>query len=123
MIVTRSSERGVAIVRPSGRLGLGPSLDLLRDTFGDLLDDPEIRSIVLELSDVTFVDSATLGEMVAAYRRAGWEGGRLVVAGASGKVQDLLSLTRMDELIEVFEDLDAAVASAASPGEEGRETP
>lgn len=118
MIMALDRKEGIAVLRPSGRLTIGPNLDEYRETVRDLVGDGE-RHLTVDLTDVSFLDSAALGEIVASRRALTDVGGRLVLAGARGKVRDLLALTRIGELIETYDDLDAAVRSFSTSGLSG----
>ena len=109
----RFEERGAAgVLTVSGSLDAGPHADAFRQVLQDLLDRGHVR-LVLDLDAVHFLDSAGLGEIVAARRRCRERGGALALARPRGKPRDLIALTRVDELVPVFDDLDAAVARAS----------
>jgi anti-sigma B factor antagonist len=65
--------------------------------------------IVLDLTEVDFVDSSGLGAIVASLKMLGGKGD-LVIAGASDKVMSLFKLTRMDRVFQIFATRDEAVA-------------
>jgi anti-sigma B factor antagonist len=69
--------------------------------------------IVLDLSEVDFVDSSGLGAIVASLKMLGGKGD-LVIAGASDKVMSLFKLTRMDRVFQIFTGKDEAVAKLLS---------
>jgi len=69
--------------------------------------------IVLDLSDVDFVDSSGLGAIVASLKMLGGKGD-LAIAGASDKVMSLFKLTRMDRVFQIFATRDEAVAKLLS---------
>ena len=71
--------------------------------------------VVLDLSRVDFVDSVGLGIIVSALKRVRARGGELVVAGAVPRVRALFELTRLDEIIELHDRVDDAVAAHAGP--------
>jgi anti-sigma B factor antagonist len=67
------------------------------------------RALVVELVDVTFIDSAVLKELLRAREELAGGGVRLVLAGTSRAVQRLLDLTRTSELFEHAPDVDGAL--------------
>jgi anti-sigma B factor antagonist len=69
--------------------------------------------IVLDLSEVDFVDSSGLGAIVASLKMLGGKGD-LVIAGASDKVMSLFKLTRMDRVFQIFAGKEEAVARLLS---------
>ncbi len=101
---------GVTVLSPAGRLTIGPSLAALAEAIEETCREAVPR-VVLDLGGVTYVDSAALGEIVAARRRVLAAGGAFAVARPRGKVRDLLDLTRLGDLVVVRESLrDAARA-------------
>lgn len=110
----RFEERGaVGVVTVAGSVDAGPHAESFRQVVQDLLDRGHVR-LVLDLEAVRFLDSAGLGEIVAARRRCRERGGALVLARPRGKPRDLIALTRVDQLVPVLDDLEAAVARAGS---------
>ncbi|MGB0845377.1 MAG: STAS domain-containing protein [Thiolinea sp.] len=79
----------------------------LRVKVGEVLEAGAQR-IVLDISDVEFMDSSSLGAMVSILKMVGGSGD-LVVAGAHGIVADLFKLTRMDKVFRMAEDADGAI--------------
>ena len=67
----------------------------------------ENHNIILDISKLNFMDSSSLGAMVAVYKTLGSKG-KLVIFGASGVVLDLFKLTRMDSVFTIKDDLNAA---------------
>lgn len=65
------------------------------------------QRIILDISDVEFMDSSSLGAMVSILKMVGGSGD-LVVAGARGIVADLFKLTRMDRVFRMTDDADSA---------------
>lgn len=102
------------VCSPAGRITIGNELTELQYGLLPLLEGP--TRLVIDLADVVYVDSAALGEFVAARRRLVEGGGRLVIARPRGKVRDLLDLTRLDRLIPMRATLDEAVAEVTADG-------
>jgi len=71
------------------------------------------NQLVLDLSEVEFVDSSGLGAIVACLKRLGPRG-NLAIAGATGSVQRLFTLTRMDRVFAMHDSVDAAVEKMTS---------
>ena len=93
----------VVIVDLKGKLTAGLGDQILRDTLDELLAE-SWRKILLNLSEVSFLDSAGLGELVAGLKTARNLGAELKVVKASERVRNTLSLARLLPLFEVFED-------------------
>ena len=69
------------------------------------------RQIVLDLAEITHLDSSALGSLVASQIRADKAGANLKIANAGKRLRDLLVLTRMTTVFDCYESVDAAVAS------------
>jgi anti-sigma B factor antagonist len=97
-----------SVVAVTGELELGTA-PRLRQQVVSLVGEGRQR-IVIDLSGVEFVDSLGLGVLVSALKRVRAHGGELRVAGPVPRVRALFSLTRLEEIIEVYESVDEAVA-------------
>ncbi len=105
---TRTLE-GVMVVDCSGRVVFGEESASLRDTIKKLLlDNPRI---VLNLREVNFIDSGGLGTLVSLYTTARNAGGALKLARLTQRVGDLLQVTKLVTIFEVFDDEQAAAES------------
>jgi anti-sigma B factor antagonist len=100
----------VAVVDIEGKITIGEGDMVLRDRVVDLLDKGN-RAIVLNLEKVTYMDSAGIGELVACYKRAKEKGGNVKLLNPSGKVLDLLTLTKLEEVFETYRQEQEAVGS------------
>ncbi|MCZ2076919.1 MAG: STAS domain-containing protein [Bryobacteraceae bacterium] len=101
---------GVSIVDVSGRITLGESSNLLRLTVKDLVAQQQ-RNIVLNLSGVSYIDSGGLGEIVGSYATVAHAGGRLKLLNPQRRVDDLLQVTKLLTVFEIYTDEAAAVRS------------
>jgi anti-sigma B factor antagonist len=100
----------VAVVDLSGKITIGEGDVLLRDRVHSLLEEGK-KNILLNLEKVSYMDSAGIGELVACYKRAREKGGVVKLLRPSSKVQDLLQLTKLEEVFETFESEKEALAS------------
>jgi anti-sigma B factor antagonist len=100
----------VAVVDIEGKITIGEGDMVLRDRVVDLLDKGHTQ-IVLNLEKVTYMDSAGIGELVACYKRAKEKGGTVKLLNPSGKVLDLLTLTKLEEVFETYRGEQEAVGS------------
>ena len=91
----------VAVVDIEGKITIGEGDMVLRDRVVELLDKGS-HQIVLNLEKVTYMDSAGIGELVACYKRAKEKGGNVKLLNPSGKVLDLLTLTKLEEDFETY---------------------
>jgi anti-sigma B factor antagonist len=101
---------GITVVDISGRITLGEGSALLRKTIRELLDDKRTL-ILLNLADVDYIDSSGIGELVSAYMGVKNRGGALKLLQLTKKVHDLLQLTKLFTVFEVFSEEHTALRS------------
>lgn len=106
---------GVTIVDLSGRIVLGEGSATLRDTVHDLLSKG-LKRIVLNLGEVSYIDSSGLGELVSAFTAAKRQGAELKLLNLTKRVHDLLQITKLFTVFDVEEDEAAAVKSFSKQG-------
>jgi anti-sigma B factor antagonist len=100
----------ITLVDLSGRISLGEGSALLRKTVRDLLDNGRNR-IVLNLGDVNYIDSSGIGELVSGFTAVRSRGGELKLLHLTKKVNDLLQITKLFTVFDVFTDEPTAVKS------------
>jgi len=98
------------VVDLSGRIILGDGSALLRKTVRGLLDEQR-RKILLNLADVDYIDSSGIGELVSGFTAVKNQGGDLKLLQLTKKVRDLLQITKLYTVFEVFSDEGTAVRS------------
>jgi anti-sigma B factor antagonist len=103
---------GITILDLSGRITLGEGSVVLRDTIREFLGKGE-KKILLNLGDVTYIDSSGIGELVSAYTAVRKEGGELKLLNLTKKVHDLLQITKLYTVFDVKDDEAAAIAAYA----------
>ena len=103
---------GVTVVDMSGRITLGEGSVILRDTIRDLIGKGQKR-ILLNLGDVTYIDSSGIGELVSAFTAVRREGGELKLLNLTKKVHDLLQITKLYTVFDIKDDETAAIKSFA----------
>lgn len=101
---------GVTIVDLSGRITLGEGSVVLRDTVRDLVNKGDKR-ILLNLGDVTYIDSSGIGELVSAFTTVRNGGGELKLLNLTKKVHDLLQITKLYTVFDVKDDETVAIQS------------
>jgi anti-sigma B factor antagonist len=100
----------VTVLDLSGRITLGEGDTLLKDKLHSLLHQGK-KNLLLNLGQVSYVDSAGLGALVATYITVNREGGTLKLVGLTKKLQDLLSITKLLTVFETFDTEDEAIRS------------
>jgi anti-sigma B factor antagonist len=101
---------GVSIVDLSGRITIGEGSGKLRDTIREILSQGQ-KKILLNLADVSYIDSSGLGELVSSYTTASNQGAKLKLVKVQAKVNDLLQITKLYTVFETFEDESKATMS------------
>ncbi|HMB80620.1 MAG TPA: STAS domain-containing protein [Vicinamibacterales bacterium] len=100
MQISERTIDGVVIVDVSGKVTLGDGGDvMLRDKMRSLIQQGQ-KKVLLNLGDVSYVDSAGLGEIVQSYATVTKNGGKLKLLNVTKRIKDLLSITK---LLTVFE--------------------
>ena len=101
---------GVTVLDLSGRITLGEGSVQLRDAIRDLIAKGQLR-ILLDLGEVNYIDSSGLGELVSAYTSARNQGASLKLLKLTKKVHDLLQLTKLYTVFDIYDDEASAIAS------------
>jgi anti-sigma B factor antagonist len=100
----------VTVVDLSGRITLGDGSALLRKTIRGLLQD-ERKKILLNLADVDYIDSSGIGELVSGFTAVKNQGGELKLLQLTKKVRDLLQITKLYTVFDIYADENAAIRS------------
>ena len=100
----------VTVVDLSGRITLGEGSTVLRDTVRELLGRGQ-KKILLNLGDVTYIDSSGIGELVSGFTTVANQGGQLKLLNLTKKVHDLLQITKLYTVFEVHNEESAALRS------------
>src|ERR1700737_3478505 len=100
----------VTVLDLSGRITLGEGSALLRSTIRELLADQRFR-ILVDLSDINYIDSSGIGELVSAYTTVKNRGGELKLLHLTKKVHDLLQITKLYTVFDVHSDEVTALRS------------
>lgn len=103
----------VAIVDLAGRITLGEGSGLLRGTIKDLVANGQ-KNILVNLKEVTYVNSAGLGELVGSYASVTHMGGNIKLLHPQAKVHDLLQVTKLFTVFVTFDDENEALRSFAA---------
>ncbi|MGH9488495.1 MAG: STAS domain-containing protein [Terriglobales bacterium] len=106
---TRTVE-GVTVVEANGRIILGQETNDLRESIKGLLANGT-TNIVINLADVDFIDSSGLGALVGLYSTANSRGARVKLAAITKRFHELLMITKLLTVFDVYDDEAAAVAS------------
>jgi anti-anti-sigma factor len=110
MNVTTSHTNGVAVLAVSEARLTFPVLPDFSAAATKLIGEGDTR-ILVDLTSVGYVDSATIGCLMDLYRQAVAAGGTLKLAGVQKRVETMLSMTGAHNFLEVFSDRGSALAS------------
>ncbi len=110
MQIHQRSVGDVTVVDLSGKMTLGEGDELLRDKVNSLIQQGQ-KKIILNLSEVPYIDSAGLGEIVRTYTTVSRQGGSLKLLNLTKRIQDLLAITKLLTVFETFENEQDAIKS------------
>ena len=102
----------ITVIDVSGRITLGEGSSALRDVLRDLTAKGN-KKILLNLSDVSYIDSSGIGELVSGFTTVANAGGTLRLLSLTKRVKDLLQITKLYTVFEVHDDEAHAVRSFA----------
>ena len=100
----------ITVVDVSGRITLGEACKELREVIRGELGKGH-KNILLNLADVTYIDSSGIGELVSAYTAVSGQGGQLKLLNLTKKVHDLLQITKLYTVFDVHNDEAGAISS------------
>ena len=107
-IDTKSKDNGV-ILHLSGKI-IGDSVPRLKQTIEERIDSGA-DWLILDLAEVPLMDSSALGTIIAAFLRLQDRKGKLALLNAQKSILDVLSITKLDSLFEVYDDMQIAITS------------
>ncbi len=100
----------VTVVDVVGRITLGEGASTLRDSIRAAVAKGN-KKILVNLGEVSYIDSSGIGELVSAFTSVTNQGGVLKLLGLTKRVKDLLQITKLYTVFEVFDSETSAVAS------------
>ena len=104
-------DRGdIRVVELGGKITIGAGDVKIRELVGQALEDDK-KNILFDLGGVTAIDSSGIGEMVACYATVTKRGGKLKLMHLSPKINDILQVTQLITVFEVFDDEREALGS------------
>jgi len=109
----------VSIIDLAGRITLGEGSGLVRNSIKELVNSGQ-KNILVNLKEVTYIDSAGLGELVGAYATVTNMSGNIKLLHPQSKVHDLLQVTKLYTVFIAFDDEAEALASFAAAAGAGR---
>lgn len=110
VVIQERHVNDVCVIAVSGRLTLGHGMGTLRTALRDKVAHGE-KKILLHLGGLTQLDSAGIGVLVSSFATANNHGGQLKLLNVTDRVKDLLLLTKLCTVFEIYDDEAAALAS------------
>jgi len=107
MKATTRDVNGIAIIKLDGKITLGAGDQQLRDVIANAASN----KILLDLSGVTTIDSSGIGELVGSYTTVTNRGGKLKLLHLPAKLNELLHVTQLITVFEVYENEQEAISS------------
>jgi anti-sigma B factor antagonist len=102
----------VTVIDVAGRITLGEGSSVLRDAMRDLVSKGQ-KKILLNLGEVSYIDSSGIGELVSGFTTVTNSGGALKLLNLNKRVKDLLQITKLYTVFDVHEDEAGAIRSFA----------
>ena len=99
----------ITILDCSGKITLGEGTMAVRNTVRDILKG-DGKKIILNLEDVSYIDSSGIGELVSTYTTVTSNGGKLVLLHLTKKIQELLAITKLLTVFQVYDTEQAALS-------------
>ncbi len=108
--ITKEKFKDVAVLRLDGKLVIGDEVEQFRKAISETVKEGD-KKIVIDLSNLSYMDSTGLGELVRAYTTVKKANGELKLASLTEKVKDLMFMTK---LLTIFENYDTVEEAAGS---------
>lgn len=100
----------VSVIDVAGRITLGEGSSTLRDTIRELVGKGQ-KKVLLNLGEVSYIDSSGIGELVSGFTTATNAGGQLKLLNLNKRVKDLLQITKLYTVFDVSDDEAHAIRS------------
>ena len=110
MTISTRMVDSITVVELRGKLILGEDTEQFRTRLRELIQSGT-KKVLLNMGNVSYIDSSGVGELVRAYASAGSQGGQLKLVGLTRKLHDLLMVTKLLTVFEAFDDEQKAIES------------
>lgn len=113
MKVAKRMEGDVAVITLSGKLMGGPDADSIREMIRECLEG-DTKQILMDLGDVSWVNSTGLGILIASHVTVTNAGGQLKLCRVANRINQIFMVTKLHTVFETFESEEEALASFTS---------
>src|SRR5882757_2051134 len=108
--MNRREDDGVTVLDLRGRLVQGPEVTALRERFNEL-EKAQVKNVILNFKQIDFIDSTGLGMLVAVHAQMEKAGGTVRLLGLSKRGAELMVLTKLSTVFQIFDEEQAAINS------------
>ena len=115
MTIHERQVRNVTLIVLEGRITVTDGTELLRDTLQRLIGQGR-TNLVLDFQHVPYIDSTAMAVIIRVHSTLSRQGGMLKLLGVRGHVRELLTVTQLASVLEIFDSEDDAVASFPAAG-------
>ena len=106
---TKTIEPDITVLPIKGRLNIGTNLTFLEIEIKKLIDGGN-KKLILDLTELSYIDSAGIGMIMNMWGQSNRAGGKLAIAGAKGPVAESFGIVHLDRVVSVYPDVAAAAA-------------
>ena len=110
MTIDTRNVNGITILDLHGKVTIGEGSREIRKTIRELLDAGN-KNILLNLGDVSYVDSSGIGELVSSYTTVTNQGGQFKLLHLTKKIRELLAITKLLTVFDSYDDEETAIGS------------
>ncbi len=110
MTIRAREMKGVTILEPTGKITIGRGDLALRDSVNEAMSGGA-NKILVDFHKVSRMDSSGMAELVAAYKRVTDAGGQMKLMRLPSNIRDVLTITQIAQVFDIFDDEDQAVDS------------
>ena len=110
MTIDTRNVNGITILELQGKVTIGEGSREIRETIRKLLDAGN-KNILLNLGDVSYVDSSGIGELVSSYTTVTNQGGQFKLLHLTKKIRELLAITKLLTVFDSYDDEETAIGS------------
>jgi anti-sigma B factor antagonist len=110
MKLNNYEKSGVAVLEPKGKIMGGPDATILHDKLHEFMQNG-IKKVVIDMSQVEWMNSTGLGILISGLTTLRNNQGELKLANVTGKIQSLLTITKLISVFEAFDSVEEAIKS------------